>query len=290
MSKLNLAVLIGGEWRTGFDAYPYISYYLEKSGKYNIDYFIHTYIENTFRTFHETERIYNQLSDRHIKNIKLLYNPKKIKIDTNNCNTLKYHSPPFYNFKICNDLKNEYKKETGIEYDFVLKIRPDLLLWDTPDTNFENEINLLQKKGSNYFINYFNFESNYLNLTENITLHDIYHLGNEELMNSYANIENNVVGFNGMNGVYQYKWAKENNYIPIGRNSGLHLVRYSPDEMELYPSNFNHILEIKNKLFNSENPDTVLLNDKRISQQIKKWLLHGFEYYILPPKGFINYL
>ena len=30
MSKLNLAVLIGGEWRTGFDAYPYISYYLEK--------------------------------------------------------------------------------------------------------------------------------------------------------------------------------------------------------------------------------------------------------------------
>lgn len=288
MSKLKIAVLLGGEWRTGFDTYPYISYYLEKSGKYNIDYFIHTYIENNFRTDNLNELYQKNLTDRHIKNIKILYNPKKIKIETNNCNTLEYDSPPFYNFKICNDLKNEYKKETGIKYDFVLKIRPDLFLWDTFDTNFEKEINLLQKKEKNYFINFFTFEENYLNLSEKKTHHDIYHLGNEELMESYANICNKQ---SGGGGVSQYKWAKENNYIPFGTNFGLHLVRYFSDEMEPYPSTFSNIVEKKLRLFSSKNPEIELLKDDRIPKQIKNWIFkENHQYHILPPKGHTNYL
>jgi len=287
MSKLNLAVLIGGEWRTGFDAYPYISYYLEKSEKFNVDYFIYTYIENNFRTFRPEKLIPSKLTDRYIKNIEILYQPKKIQIDTNNCDMQKYNSPPFYTFKKCNDLKNEYKKETGIKYDYVLKIRPDLFLWNTSETSLETEINLLQNHTSNYFINFFNFETDYLNLTENLTLHDIYHLGNEELMDSYANI--NIKKSNSGGGVYQYKWAKDNNYIPIGRNWGLHLVRYFPNEMDMYPSDFNDIMNTKEKLFSLKNPKNVLLNDKRIPMQIKKWFCDGFTYYILPPLGHPDY-
>ena len=288
MSKLNLAVLIGGEWRSGFDAYPYISYYLEKSKKFNIDYFIYTYIENNFRTQDTEERISSRLTDRYIKNIKILYQPKKIKIDIHNCDVTKYISPPFYTFKKCNDLKNEYKKETGVKYDYVLKIRPDLLLWDTPESSLEKEIDLLQKLTNNYFINFFNFESDYLNLTEKQTLHDIYHLGTEEIMDSYANIDNiNKPGSGG--GVYQYKWAKDNNYIPIGRNWGLHLVRYFPNEMDMYPSDFIDILNTKKKLFSLENPKNLFLNDKKIPIQIKKCLCDNFTYQILPPLGYPDY-
>lgn len=54
-----------------------------------------------------------------------LYRPKILKIDDKNESTDCNRTPMLRRIKLCNNLVEEYCEETGVQYDAVLRVRPD---------------------------------------------------------------------------------------------------------------------------------------------------------------------
>lgn len=299
---MKIAVLIAGEWRSGFDTYPYLSTFFEKNQKHDIDYFIYTYIHNEFRKdIRELPTIRKDLGSREIKNIQLLYNPKKIRIDENRCDYQVYLNCPFYAFKICNDLKNEYKRETGVKYDYVIKVRPDLIFYyeDTPELpnfsdvetdlasvlfrnkkSFDMCINILNKSNT-HFITFQHWQPDWRENLNILCMHDLYHMGNEKIMDSLANIKNIrededtlIYNTHYAEGVPIYRWAYENKIEQILGNPA-HIERYTEERgNDFFPSDYISILEEKNKLMMGKTSlKESISRNGRITETGKKWIL-----------------
>lgn len=141
MKKNKIAVQIFGHLRSYEKVFPYLDAHILQSN--NCDVFIHTWTEEEHGDicWHK-----NAVSNQNVKvkltdlmKIKELYSPKMIEIEENS--TIEY--PGFFNNSMTmplrgikamshsqirvNKLRREYSERNGIEYDFVLMIRPDVM-------------------------------------------------------------------------------------------------------------------------------------------------------------------
>lgn len=158
-----IAVQFFGHLRTFNKCLPYLRKHLLNN--YDCDIFMHTwdkYNHNT-QTWHTNFKNVNKNVDKDeiIKQLKI--KPEQIKTETQGIySTDKYIArgrewglqgliSMYRSMKAVNDLRENYQKKHNIKYDFVVCIRPDILLKE--DLNLEEFINDEQNvNGNNFYI------------------------------------------------------------------------------------------------------------------------------------------
>ena len=152
----DIALCISGQMRTFRKCYGYL--YENIIQVLDPDIFVHVWektgittnarfvndIENDTVTHETLESLYSPESAV-IENFEQKYHteldgvriPRQLKKDSEGW---KGNIPMFYKMKKCNDLKSEVEREHGFRYDFVIRIRPDLMVTEPiPEKVFENE-------------------------------------------------------------------------------------------------------------------------------------------------------
>jgi len=149
---MRTALCLSGQMRTYKKCFPSLKKYILDPFKPDI--FIHTWDEIGGCTIEETKNV-EKIDE---KDIKKFYNPKKIVIEKfydqyyakkNDIATpevvLKYAPrfkpaiPLFYKIYKCNQLKREYEQKNQFIYDMVIRLRPDIMIYDwIPDRVLEN--------------------------------------------------------------------------------------------------------------------------------------------------------
>jgi hypothetical protein len=108
---------------------------------YNPDIFIHTWDETEARTrsWHNRHTKVEKVDRKLINEIKQMYNPKALSIDSqhavandkttpNNLISAKGQQYMLYSMFAANKLKRDYEVKNNFRYDTVIKIRPDIML------------------------------------------------------------------------------------------------------------------------------------------------------------------
>jgi hypothetical protein len=153
---MKIAVCFSGQMRTGIENYPNIKEFFGES--YNdCDFFIHTWNFSEYKTYNGSNIAKKPIieSDEKFDEIKKLYSPKKMIVDIKHIGyetAEKYGIQPlWYSFWKSIELKKQYEIENNFKYDYVIKIRPDLVLnYNTYDdlikeinTTYENEFKII---------------------------------------------------------------------------------------------------------------------------------------------------
>ena len=136
---MKIAIQLFGHLRTYKKCYPALKKHL--LDRYDCDIFMHTWdtIDHSTKTWHKN-RSKNPLKKIDENTLKNLYHPKALKIEkqipkdlgvltANNrkISIFGIHSM-FYSMKSVNDLRQKYEQDNAFKYDFVVFIRPDILL------------------------------------------------------------------------------------------------------------------------------------------------------------------
>lgn len=138
---MRIAVCFCGQIRTGVECSPnLIEFFGDLFPK--CDFFIHTWNRNSYKPFNES-RLYKRetiVNQNIIDKIIEIYNPKKIVVDnyyeirnkvsfngTTDIEMFGHLSPQWYSFMKCLEYKIQFEKENGFEYDYVVKLRPDII-------------------------------------------------------------------------------------------------------------------------------------------------------------------
>ena len=143
---MKIAIQLYGHLRTYKKCFPALKKYL--LSKYDCDIFIHTWntVDHNTKTWHKN-RSKNALEKTDKNTLKNLYHPKALKIEkqipkdlgvlTANNRQISIFGiqSMFYSMKSANDLRQKYEQDNAFKYDFVVFIRPDILLLK----NFEIE-------------------------------------------------------------------------------------------------------------------------------------------------------
>jgi hypothetical protein len=121
-----------------------------------------------------------------------IYNPKKYEVESynhfidkireKNISAERFFKPYWHSIYNSNRLKCEYENENNFKYDYVLRIRPDLLI--DPRSSLREDIILCGLK-SKVLLTY-NGESSDVTLF----LDDIYHFSNNNTMDTFCEIGN----------------------------------------------------------------------------------------------------
>lgn len=138
---MKIAVLLFGHMRTFEKCYKSLQRHL--LSKYDCDIFIHTWdkIDHNTATWHRY-RMADQMKsgDRLKKSIYDLYKPKKVVMESQvvkdlgditaeNFKISKFGiKSMFHSMAQANDLRRQYEQETGTKYDYIVFVRPDVLL------------------------------------------------------------------------------------------------------------------------------------------------------------------
>lgn len=137
---MRIAICFSGEIRTGVEASPNLLNFIGDLLPYT-DFFIHTWDHETKKNYNGVRikgRVNNFL-DHKFKGMLEIYNPKKMIVENFNdvylrnkseqSETLVFHYlPPFwYSFMESVSYKRNYEIENGFEYDYVVKLRPDII-------------------------------------------------------------------------------------------------------------------------------------------------------------------
>lgn len=140
---MKIAVCFSGQWRTGNLCYKNITNFL--GFLYPMcDFFIHTWNINKQKCYNLSNVFSKEtaLSEEEIQQINKNYNPKKIKIDDYKLcydefileeehrkkNIFKkIIQPLYYSFAKSIEIKRKYEIENNFLYDYVLKLRPDVI-------------------------------------------------------------------------------------------------------------------------------------------------------------------
>ena len=191
-SDYKIALCLSGHTRSFIQPYYALKKYL--LDKYEIDLFIHTWTHNGELEYSNDSsgNLKKNVSNQNkidIDTLKLLYNPKKIKIEDQTLNTflsnvpkkikLNYYKskgPVMNNFNCwcqmysiysANQLKIQFEKDNNFEYDFVIRMRFDHILNEFKDEWFDYRKaikftdafwitpNLINDKLSDLFNNYY---------------------------------------------------------------------------------------------------------------------------------------
>jgi len=139
---MKIAVIFGGQIRTGVQTSKSVFDFL---GEYlpHCDFFIHTWDITTYKNgdyhnSHSPEFDWDaiKLKEEYLNEFLEIYKPLKYEVTP----FLKYreeieHSPDYlmpawaYSFWKANELKKEYENENNFKYDYVIKLRGDLIFW-----------------------------------------------------------------------------------------------------------------------------------------------------------------
>lgn len=139
---MKIALCLSGHMRKFHETFH--SLYTHMIGNYECDTFIHTWDRMGYCSNYKRDSVQNNTAE-HIIQIEKVYRPKKIIVeDSSFVEELKrqgneyaphlkgvlkpvgHMASMFYKIYACNELKNLYQIETGTEYDWVVRARPDL--------------------------------------------------------------------------------------------------------------------------------------------------------------------
>ncbi len=184
MSDLKIAVIFGGQLRTGVETSKSIFNFL---GEYlpNCDFFVHTwdittYKRNDYHGSHSPTFDWDaiKLKEEYLNQFLEIYKPVKheitpfLKFRKEVEDTKEFSGTHWmYSFWKVNELKKDYEKENRFKYDYVLKVRGDLCF--RMDVFLREHINLLQKNENKMSI--FLFE-------------DMYYIATSEVIDELANM------------------------------------------------------------------------------------------------------
>lgn len=153
---MKIAVCFSGQIRTGIDNYPNIKEFFGKL--YNdCDFFIHTWNFSEYKTYNGSNIAKRPIVEpiEKFEEIKKLYSPKNIIVDIKHIGyetAEKYGIQPlWYSFWKSVELKKQYELKNNFKYDYVIKLRPDLVLnFHTYDallneinTTYDNEFKII---------------------------------------------------------------------------------------------------------------------------------------------------
>jgi hypothetical protein len=140
--RLKIAVQVFGHMRTFEKCAPSLKKYFLRY--YDCDIFIHTWstLDHDTQTWHKHRKSGHSIDQSQFENkIQSLYSPKKIKIEhqvpedlgtyeASSSRTLSIHGiqSMFYSMEQVNKLRESYECQSKTKYDYVLMIRPDILL------------------------------------------------------------------------------------------------------------------------------------------------------------------
>lgn len=155
-AKLKIAVQIYGHLRTYTQCAPYLKKHV--LDRYDADVFIHTWdeTEHTTKSWYDDSVRDNPLAvnDEVLAQVESLYHPRKLKVEPQGflSETEFFGTHPkiqisllgmkymLYSQHQANLLRQEYEQETGVQYDYVLVVRPDIMpLIDLDFESFQDE-------------------------------------------------------------------------------------------------------------------------------------------------------
>jgi hypothetical protein len=185
---MRIAVCFSGQMRTGFHCIPNVKNFLGVLLPY-CDFFIHTWNINKQKCYNLNNELNNQkqiINNSDLQNFVRNYKPKKIQIDDydeifenekteTGINIFNILQPMWYSYKKSIELKKQYESENNVKYDFVVKLRPDILFKENRKLSQDLEF---IKKDSNIFIE--NFPLNWDEDTK--TVDDVYFVSNSSNM------------------------------------------------------------------------------------------------------------
>lgn len=160
---MKIAVCFSGLIRTGCSCSTNLMGYFGEMAPY-IDFFVHTWdFENQATPLADSissgtplwknvkNYLPHKLQDSKVKKFLSIYNPKSYKIEPYNnfidvnyaaINENRLISPLWVSFYNSIKLLTEYENNQGIKYDYIIKIRPDMII--KPGSKLINDINLLK--------------------------------------------------------------------------------------------------------------------------------------------------
>jgi len=130
---MKIAVCFSGQIRTGIENYPNIKEFFGELYD-DCDFFIHTWNFTEYKTYNCSNIASRPIieSVEKFEEIKKLYSPKKMIVDIKHIGyetAEKYGIQPlWYSFWKSVELKKQYELENNFKYDYVIKLRPDLVL------------------------------------------------------------------------------------------------------------------------------------------------------------------
>ncbi len=190
---MRIAVCFSGQWRTGNYCYENLKQFFGILYPY-CDFFIHTWDINKQKCYNLSNVFSKEtkLTSNDINEIKNKYNPKKIIVDDyqiaykelvkyepllyTTVNIFDIVQPLWYSFYKSIQLKNEYEIDNGFKYDYVIKLRPDILLH--PNRRLSQDIEMYKNEldsGEFYIENLIRDYS-----IDTHTIDDVYFLSNSE--------------------------------------------------------------------------------------------------------------
>ena len=143
---MKIAVCFSGQIRTGVENYQNIREIFGELYNY-CDFFIHTWNFCEYKTYNTSNISKKPVIEpiEKFEQIKKIYSPKKMIVDDKTIgyvNTVNYGIQPlWYSFWKSVELKKQYELENNFKYDYVLKLRMDLILnYHTPSELFQEII------------------------------------------------------------------------------------------------------------------------------------------------------
>jgi len=209
---MRIAVCFSGQWRTGNYCYENLKQFLGILYPY-CDFFIHTWDISKQKCYNLSNVFSKEtkLSDNEIEKINKNYKPKKIIIQDykSTYDALVKHEehsefkifniiqPLWYSFMKSIELKKEYELKNSFEYDYVLKLRPDVIF--NPHRRLSQDIELYKDEIAN---GEFYIENLMREWTiDNTVVDDVYFLSNSKVMNAAAKYYSEWVEWGILNGV-----------------------------------------------------------------------------------------
>lgn len=166
---MRVAVCMVGQIRTGEICYPSIRNYIGDLWP-ACDFFVHTWDQESKSpwvpggTRDQSTVGYYPTPEKSLAAMSLLYKPKIMVVDSyqqvlKNYPDVKEYGQ-FYSMKRCNQIKNRYAKDNNAGYNYVIKLRPDVLihksksLQDDLDSMVGYQLLYCDHHGRNFMSNY----------------------------------------------------------------------------------------------------------------------------------------
>jgi hypothetical protein len=140
---MKIAICLSGHLRKFEQTFPTLHLYLLRS--YDCDIFIHTWDRMGYSSQYKTDPKLD-ISYSYIPQVEQMFKPKQIIVeDSNFVEELKrqgnqyaphlqnepkhvaHMASMFYKIYAANELRKKYQRETGVQYDWVIRCRPDLI-------------------------------------------------------------------------------------------------------------------------------------------------------------------
>jgi len=182
---MRIAVCFSGQWRTGNNCYNDLKEFFGILYP-SCDFFIHTWDINKQKCYNLSNVFSREtkLYEDEIETINQNYKPKKIVIENyasvrDELKIFNIVQPLWYSFYKSVELKKEFEKENSFEYDYVIKLRPDVFF--NYNRKLSQDIELYEKDLNSGKIYIENLARDYSINTN--TVDDVYFLSNTKSMN-----------------------------------------------------------------------------------------------------------